>query len=80
MAAKTGPSYKMSHQHRDKIKNSNILNALVEHVEGKREMTGSQVQAGLGLLKKVLPDLQAVQLETGENGIKIVIGADADKL
>ncbi len=51
----------MSDEHRDKIRNSNILNALIEHTEGKREMSPSQVTAGLGLLKKALPDLQAVE-------------------
>ena len=48
--------YRMGHDHRLKIKNSNILNALIEHVEGVREMSSTQVQAGLGLLKKVMPD------------------------
>ena len=47
----------MSDEHRVKIQNSNILNALVEHVEGKREMSSTQVTAGVALLKKVLPDL-----------------------
>lgn len=51
------PGFKMTEEHRDKIRNSNILNALVEHVEGKRDMSSSQVTAGLGLLKKVMPDL-----------------------
>lgn len=51
----------MTDEHRDKIKNSNILNALVEHVEGKREMSATQVSAGLGLLRKVLPDLSQVE-------------------
>lgn len=59
MAAKTGPAYKMSNAHRDKIKNSNILNALIEHAEGDREMSSTQVTAGLGLLRKVMPDLAA---------------------
>jgi hypothetical protein len=57
----------MSEAHRDKIRNSNVLNALIEHVEGKREMTASQVSAGLGLLRKVMPDVATVQ-HTGENG------------
>lgn len=47
----------MDDSHRVKIQNSNILNALIEHVEGKREMGSSQVTAGIALLKKVLPDL-----------------------
>ena len=51
------PGFHMSEEHRVKIKNSNILNALIEHVEGKREMASSQVTAGLGLLRKVMPDL-----------------------
>ena len=61
MAAKKGPAYQMSAEHRDKIANSNILNALIEHAEGKREMSSTQVTAGTALLRKVLPDLQSVQ-------------------
>jgi hypothetical protein len=52
----------MSVEHRGKIQNSNILNALIEHTEGKREMSASQVSAGLGLLKKVMPDLSATTI------------------
>lgn len=59
------PGFHMSEEHRVKIKNSNILNALIEHVDGKREMSGSQVTAGLGLLKKVMPDLSAMELDHG---------------
>lgn len=51
------PGFVMTDEHRVKIKNSNILNALIEHVEGKRDMAASQVSAGLGLLRKVMPDL-----------------------
>ena len=69
MPAKTGPSYQMSNAHRDKIKNSNILNALIEHAEGKREMSSSQVTAGLGLLDRVMPKLATHKVEgEGENG------------
>jgi len=55
--------FRMSDEHRVKIQNSNILNALLEHVEGKRDMTATQVSAGIGLLKKVLPDLSAVSMD-----------------
>lgn len=58
----------MSEEHRVKIQNSNILNALVEHVEGKREMISTQVSAGLGLLKKVMPDLSAVESAVEHSG------------
>jgi hypothetical protein len=39
-------------------------------VEGNREMTASQVTAGLGLLKKVLPDLVA-SADTDDKGYLI---------
>jgi hypothetical protein len=58
----------MSNEHRDKIKNSNILTALIQHAEGVREMSATQVTAGLGLLKKALPDLQSVQIAGDDKG------------
>lgn len=51
------PGFRMTDEHRVKIQNSNILNALIEHIEGKRDMSSTQVTAGLGLLRKVMPDL-----------------------
>ena len=66
------PGFRMSDEHRVKIQNSNILNSLIEHVEGKREMSATQVSAGLGLLKKVLPDLSSVEMSaevSGEVGV-----------
>jgi hypothetical protein len=52
----------MSDEHRTKIANSQILNRLIGHVEGHVEMSGTQVTAALGLLKKVMPDLQSTQI------------------
>lgn len=61
----------MSEEHRVKIQNSNILNALLEHINGEREMSNTQVSAGIALLKKTLPDLAAVQISGDpENPIK----------
>lgn len=45
---------------RQRIRTSMILRRLTDHVLGKVEMEPSQVTAGLGLLKKTLPDLSAV--------------------
>lgn len=61
------PGFQMSNEHRAKIQNSNILNALIEHAEGRREMSSTQVTAALGVLKKALPDLAAMQV-SGEDG------------
>ena len=73
--------FRMSNDHRVKIQNSNILNALIEHAEGKREMSATQVTAGLGLLKKCLPDLSAVEVSGNEEAplvLKVKIGGDAN--
>lgn len=79
MAAKRGraPGFEMSGAHRVKIQNSNILNALIEHVEGKRDMSATQVSAGLGLLKKVMPDLAATA-DVGDNGSLVQINRMTD--
>jgi hypothetical protein len=53
----------MSDEHRVKIQNSNVLNALIEHVDGKRKMSASQVTAGIALLRKVLPDLATTTIQ-----------------
>ena len=66
------PGFRMSDEHRVKIQNSNILNALIEHVDGNREMSATQVSAGIALLKKVLPDLSAMTLEGNGDGGAIV--------
>jgi hypothetical protein len=74
------PGFRMSDAHRVKIQNSNILNALIEHAEGQRKMSSTQVQAALGLMKKVLPDISAVQISGDESAplrIKVTIGGDA---
>jgi hypothetical protein len=69
VAAGRRPGFQMSEEHRVKIQNSNILNALIEHVEGVREMSSTQVTAGIALMKKVLPDLAATAVElTGKDG------------
>jgi hypothetical protein len=54
------PGFRMSEEHRTKIQNSRILRVLIDHIEGREEVSPAPVTAALGLLKKVLPDLQAV--------------------
>jgi hypothetical protein len=58
----------MSDEHRVKIQNSNILNALIEHVQGDREMSATQVSAGVALLRKVLPDLSSTEAFVDHSG------------
>lgn len=72
MARGRTAGFRMSDEHRVKIQNSNILNALIEHVDGKREMSATQVSAGVALLRKVLPDLSQTTIEGGENPVEHV--------
>lgn len=76
------PGFTMSPEHRVKIQNSNVLNALIEHVEGRRDMSSTQVTAAIALMKKVLPDLAAVEM-TGEDGgpmeVLVRYGGDAPR-
>lgn len=52
---------------REKIRASQLINALQNHVLGKKLMIEpSQVTAALGLLKKCIPDLSATELSGGE--------------
>lgn len=63
----------MSDEHRTKIANAQFLNRLIAHANGENEMTPTQVQAANILLKKVLPDLQAVQLSgDGDNPLNVI--------
>jgi hypothetical protein len=57
------PGFRMTDEHRTKIRNSKILNVLIEHVEGQRDMSATQVTAGVALLRKVLPDLSSVEMD-----------------
>lgn len=56
---------------REKIRVSMLINRLNEFVEGKVELSRPQVTAALGLIKKVVPDRQAVAHE-GELDVKLV--------
>lgn len=58
-----------SEETRQKIQTSQLINRLTNHAFGKAEMSSTQVQAALGLLKKSLPDLQAVSMEAQVSGV-----------
>lgn len=52
---------------REKIQCTQLINRLMDHINGKIELTQSQVRSIEILLKKSLPDLQSVeQIVSGE--------------
>lgn len=57
---------------RARIRAGGIAKRLEDHVLGKRDMTGSQVTAALGLLKKVVPDMAQFE-HTGPGGGALVV-------
>ena len=50
---------------RKKIQVSQIINRLMNHVDGQCEMTTTQVRAAEILLKKALPDLSQTDITSG---------------
>lgn len=69
----TSPAY--AAKVRARIRAGGIARALEDHVVGKRDMSASQVTAGLGLLRKVVPDMTLTEL-SGPDGKGIPIGID----
>ena len=74
--------FTMTQEHRDKIAKSNILHRLMQYCEGDEtvDMAPQQVTASLALLKKVMPDLQPIDGDTGKAGLSIHLSKDTDKL
>lgn len=62
-AKKNGRRLNPRHQDmvRDKIRASQLINRLENHVLKGTKLTNSQVRAALGLLGKVIPDVRAVE-------------------
>jgi len=58
---------------REKIRASQLVNRLEDHVLGEVEMSATQVSAALGLLKKCVPDLQAMQLGGDPDGTPVTM-------
>lgn len=61
---------------RDKIKATQIINRLRSGFEGDVELTSTQVNIGIALLKKVLPDLSAIDM-SGEVKQEVTFNVDA---
>lgn len=53
----------MTEEWREKIKVSQIMNRLVEHVNGRIQLSPTQVRCAEILLKKVVPDLSSTELK-----------------
>jgi hypothetical protein len=59
---------------RERIQKSKLANQLISYVLGETKLEPAQVTAGLGLLKKVLPDLSAVTVAGNpDSPVKMVI-------
>lgn len=66
MAARLNPRHQQ--MIRDKIRASQLVNRLENHVFGECDLSATQVTAALGLLKKCVPDTKAVELSGPEGG------------
>ena len=53
---------------REKIRASQLVNRLEDHILGETDMCNTQVTAALGLLRKVVPDLKATESKVEHSG------------
>lgn len=65
------------HRERRKIRESGVLDALIGYVEGKRDLSSSQVSAALGLLKKSVSDLSTYAPSAETDAVRSDSVADA---
>jgi hypothetical protein len=66
---------------RAKIQTSQLINRLTDHALGKTELTATQVRAIEVLIKKTLPDLQAIAHSADEGtaiALAVFKGLNAD--
>lgn len=61
---------------RAKIQASQIINRLTDHLNGKCELSATQVRAGEILLRKVMPDLSTTHIEGRIDHGPVVILSD----
>jgi hypothetical protein len=64
---------------RERIQTSQIVNRLTDHLDGKVELSATQIRAAEILLRKSLPDLSAVE-HSGEIGNKSATEMTRDEL
>ena len=72
------PTKRVSEDARRKIPVAIICSRLARHVQGKLKMSNTQIRAADILLKKCMPDLQSLQLDTGSaTGLAELLAAAA---
>ena len=60
---------------RERIQSSMLINALSDHALGKNDMSATQVRAAEILLRKSIPDLQAVDHTSGGESVTVILGS-----
>lgn len=61
-------TFRQADKSRSAIKTTMIIKHLQDHVEGSTDMTSTQVAAGLGLLRKTLPDQKVADAQMADDG------------
>ena len=63
---------------REKIRVSALINRLHDHIDGKNELTTTQVRAIEVLLRKSLPDLSDVRMDVNTTPVMFQFNIDKD--
>ena len=61
------PQKRLIEQARNNIPVGKIVSRLSKHIEGGCKMSTTQIRAAEILLRKCMPDLQAIQVDTGQH-------------
>ena len=62
---------------REKIRASQIINHLQNHIDGEVDMSATQLKAAEVLLRKALPDLKATEFSTDPDTVEALKGLGA---
>ena len=74
------PNFQMGAEHRLKIANSNILSRLLKHATGELpDLSPSERDTGLALLRKVMPDMKPIDADGGTaESVELVVRIGGD--
>jgi hypothetical protein len=66
-------------QVREKIQTSQLINRLQDNAIGEENMTAGQIRSAEILLRKSVPDLQAIEMDLGESALTVNLNYASNK-
>jgi hypothetical protein len=64
---------------RERIQTSQLINRLQDNAIGEETMTAGQIRSAEILLRKSVPDLQAIEMDLGESALTVNLNYASNK-